>query len=259
MACANCVSGFVHSGSPVGQEVTLAGLQTYVTGDEQSSRIVIFGVDIFGWKFVNTRLLADEYAARGFRVLVPDLFDGYEFPQWALTLSGAEHPTLLQRMLKPASMLVFIPFVLRNTKPAQTAKIGALLEHVRTAHPGAKVGLAGFCWGGRYAITMNARFDATVANHPSLVQFPAELADIERPISFAVPEVDKFGAELAAETERLLKERGRDDFEVVVYQGVHHGWTIRANTADAEKKAARDKARDQAIAWFEKYLVVDAE
>ena len=55
---------------------SLAGLQVYATGDEASSRVIVFGVDVFGWRFVNSRLLADEYASRGFRVLIPDLFAG---------------------------------------------------------------------------------------------------------------------------------------------------------------------------------------
>lgn len=76
MACVDCVSGNVHTGTPVGEEITLAGLSTYATGDPNSQRIVVFGIDVFGWRFVNTRLLADEYATRGFRVYIPDLFDG---------------------------------------------------------------------------------------------------------------------------------------------------------------------------------------
>ena len=76
MACADCVSGFVHEGTPLGKEISLAGLQVYATGDDASSRVIIFGVDVFGWRFVNSRLLADEYASRGFHVLIPDLFNG---------------------------------------------------------------------------------------------------------------------------------------------------------------------------------------
>lgn len=91
MACADCVSGAVHEGTPTGTEITLAGLPTYAVGDEASKRIVIFGHDIFGWKFVNTRLLADEYAARGFRVLVPDLYDGAQSPIRAMALVYSFH------------------------------------------------------------------------------------------------------------------------------------------------------------------------
>lgn len=76
MSCADCVSGFLQEGTPTGTEIKIASLPVYAVGAEDAPRIVVFGTDIFGWRFNNTRLLADEYAARGFRVLVPDLFDG---------------------------------------------------------------------------------------------------------------------------------------------------------------------------------------
>ena len=76
MTCPNCVTGTIHSGTPKGTEIKIAGFNAYATGDESSNRVIFIGVDIFGWKFVNTRLLADEYASHGFRVIMPDLFNG---------------------------------------------------------------------------------------------------------------------------------------------------------------------------------------
>ncbi|CCL98846.1 uncharacterized protein FIBRA_00852 [Fibroporia radiculosa] len=261
MACVDCVSGNVHSGSSIGQEITLAGLPTYATGDPDSKRIIVIGVDIFGWNFINTRLLADEYAARGFRVYIPDLFDGRELPQWTLSAVAADTPTLLQRMLRPLSLFAFVPFILRNSKTAQSAKIGTLLKQLRQTQADAKIGFIGFCWGGRYAITMNSDFDATVACHPSLVKYPTELDNISKPISFALAAEDPagFGAVRGKEAEKLLKDRGLTDLEVIIYDGVHHGWTVRVNMADEKKKQARDKAKEQALAWFEKYLTIASQ
>ena len=70
-----CVSGHLHSGTPKGSEQTIAGLPTYVTG-ESKGKTVVFVTDIFGYKLNNVRILADEYADQGFRVLIPDLLDG---------------------------------------------------------------------------------------------------------------------------------------------------------------------------------------
>jgi len=261
MACADCVSGAVHEGTPTGTEITLAGLPTYAVGDEASKRIVIFGHDIFGWKFVNTRLLADEYAARGFRVLVPDLYDGYEVPQWTLSARDPvnESLSLFQRVFaRPLSLFVLVPFVLRNSQASQNTKISGLVAHLRAAQPDAKLGFVGFCWGGRYAITLNGLFDATVSAHPSLVKYPVELENVSKPISFALAATDHgYGAERGRDTEKRLKERGLTEVEVVIYEGVQHGWTIRGDLRDEKKKEARDRARDQAIQWFERFLVVD--
>lgn len=76
MSCPDCVKGYVHTGTPTGTEIKVGGVAAYAVGTEDAARVIIIGADIFGWKFVNTRLLADEYAARGFRVIVPDLFNG---------------------------------------------------------------------------------------------------------------------------------------------------------------------------------------
>ncbi|KAK7685585.1 hypothetical protein QCA50_011452 [Cerrena zonata] len=258
MSCPDCVSGSIHEGTPKGKVITFANLPTYATGDESANKVIVIGCDIFGWNFVNSRLLADEYAARGFRVLLPDLFDGYELPQWTLSSRDPvnDTPSFFQRVIaRPFSLGVLVPFVLRNPHATQTAKFSGIVKQLRQDNPSVKIGLVGFCWGGRYAITSNSEFDATVAAHPSLVSFPSELNKITKPISFALAETDPdYNEARGIETEKKLKARGFTDFEVVVYRGVKHGWTLRCNMADQEKKEARDKALEQVVSWFEKYL-----
>jgi len=41
---------------------------------------VIFLSDIFGVDLVNTKLVADEWAGQGYKVLLPDLFDNDPVP-----------------------------------------------------------------------------------------------------------------------------------------------------------------------------------
>lgn len=76
MSCPECVTGFIHNGTPKGTEVKVGGINAYTVGLEDSKRVIVFGTDIFGWRLVNARLLADEYASKGFRVVIPDLFSG---------------------------------------------------------------------------------------------------------------------------------------------------------------------------------------
>ena len=87
MSCPECVKGSGHTGTPKGTEIKVGDVDAYATGPEDALRIIVVGHDIFGWKFVNTRLLADEYAGHGFRVLVPDLFKGAWFKSRASTPS----------------------------------------------------------------------------------------------------------------------------------------------------------------------------
>ena len=77
-----CISGAVHSGTPSGREDTIGGLPTYISepSDGSTSKTVVFVTDVFGWKFQNVRLLADNYAKAGFFVYIPDLHEGDSLP-----------------------------------------------------------------------------------------------------------------------------------------------------------------------------------
>jgi dienelactone hydrolase len=85
MSCPDCFSGHVHPGTPRGKEVKLHGLDVYVaepkkTGDVKGTIVVI--TDAFGWKFVNNRILADNYADKSsYRVYVPDFMLGRFSPR----------------------------------------------------------------------------------------------------------------------------------------------------------------------------------
>lgn len=184
---------------------------------------------------------------------------GRDLPRWTLTATDHRDKTTWKQwfLMPPLLIFYFIPFLFRNTNASQVDKITTLVSHLRETHPDAKIGLAGYCWGGRYALTLNHLFDATFAAHPSRVKFPAELDGITKPISFVVAETDKqYNAERAEATEALLRGKGFNDFEIVVFKGVHHGWTVRTDMANPDKRAKRDQARDQALNWFEKHLIL---
>ena len=176
-------------------------------------------------------------------------------------------PSLFQRFVAtPASLFLLVPFVLRNM-PRQVATITRVVDALRapadadgaagtgTGVETKKIGFVGFCWGGRFAISENHQFDTTVACHPSLVKFPQELDGVRRPFSLAVAATDHdFDRARAEETERILKERGLSDVQVVVYEGVEHGWMIRGDMSNPTQKNARDQAVQQVVGWFEKHL-----
>ena len=189
-------------------------------------------------------------------MLTPADHTGWELPMWTLTTRDPNDPspTFLKRwILTPLALFIIVPFIIRNIG-RQVSTLTAIVSALRAAHPDAKIGYVGFCWGGRFAISQNFQFDATVACHPSLVKFPAELDGVKKPFSLAVAETDPmYNAERAKETEKILKEKGLEDVEAVVYEGVHHGWTTRANLADEKQKQGRDNAVKQVVGWFEKY------
>ena len=70
-----CFQGFRWEGTPAGKNIsfpTTSG-QAYITGANQDVAILLIH-DIFGWKYPNTRLLADHLAEEAnATVYIPDL------------------------------------------------------------------------------------------------------------------------------------------------------------------------------------------
>jgi len=90
-----CVSGHLHSGTPQGKFEDLHGLKTYVTGSGKDT--IVFIPDIFGI-YPNAQLLADTWAQEGgWRVLIPDVFQGDAVPLEHLNLIAPPLPILNKR------------------------------------------------------------------------------------------------------------------------------------------------------------------
>ncbi|CAD6587929.1 MAG: hypothetical protein TREMPRED_004893 [Tremellales sp. Tagirdzhanova-0007] len=71
-----CVTGHLHDGTPLGSMEVIHGLETYVSNPKTSrsgkTDTIIMIPDIFGI-YVNAKLLCDDWAGQGYRVLMPDL------------------------------------------------------------------------------------------------------------------------------------------------------------------------------------------
>lgn len=76
--CADCIKGSLDEGSPKGTDTTIAGVPCYISKAAQQSNggCIILATDIFGYKLINARLIADAYADAGFTCVVPDYFEG---------------------------------------------------------------------------------------------------------------------------------------------------------------------------------------
>lgn len=133
------------------------------------------------------------------------------------------------------------------------------------------VGIAGFCWGGQYAAEFcwdqvktedgNRLVDCGFMAHPSFLTFPDSIDKIVLPMSVAQSGIDpQVSAEQAKLTESILvaktaktKDLGVDH-EFIMYQGIHHGFAVRADEGDLKEAEAGKKAQAQAIAWFSRWF-----
>lgn len=110
MACKECLSGALHESTPVGREETIHGLPTYVSEPPtgQVTGIIVIIPDGLGWKFNNSRILADTYAKRtNARVYLPDFMDGYALPISVIAQMDTvtDHGWMIGKMLVKAPRL----------------------------------------------------------------------------------------------------------------------------------------------------------
>ncbi|KAI9784644.1 MAG: hypothetical protein M1839_001866 [Geoglossum umbratile] len=233
--CADCVTGSIHEGTPAGRTGNLHGLPTYIAEPPDGTApkgLVVILPDVFGWEFTNTRVLADVF----------------------LSLRAYSY---------------IIPFVIRNRKSVVLRKITTFLRSVRDNEGKAlRIGAAGFCFGGRYAVLMTHNdtetstatggplVDAVFAGHPAQVSIPGDIEKVKLPLSIAIGSLDSWmSMKQVEETKKVLGTVGVEH-EVVVYEGAKHGFAVRGTPGDEAEVKRGIQAEDQAVSWFTKFLVL---
>ncbi|KAF2454875.1 esterase/lipase [Lineolata rhizophorae] len=269
-----CLSGKVKEGKPKGHVSQIGGLEAYISEPETGSteKTVIFLTDIFGYEFPNVRLLADNYAKAGFCCYVPDLHQGDSLPISFLddvepSLREREQLSLTASAAKTAKVGATLgPWLIRHREAVTKPLMEQFIRAVRLIPGTDKVGVIGFCWGGRYAILATHRgaepglaVDAAVACHPSLLARPTDLEPVAKPLSLALGEKDSLVGE--AEQKQLVglmeMKQGQGQgvpTEVKIYEDQVHGFALRGDWSSDKDRQAMDDAEQQGIQWFKKYL-----
>ncbi|KAH8652030.1 hypothetical protein BX600DRAFT_483309 [Xylariales sp. PMI_506] len=286
MSCPECFSGSVWASEPVGIEMDLCGVNTYVAGNpsqpplHQSTSTIIFITDAFGFNLVNSKLVADTYAqSTGFRVLVPDIIPGGGVPANSLRLMNAIREPVawwniwghLKRILTIARMMsIFIPFArrTRNVFPDILTYTRAVKGEVAD---GGKLGVAGFCWGALQTTKLSAEPAVDGGSEPLVnchfMAHPAGLKPVDFvryskqfhvPLSLAMGDEDIImSKEVIAEVEASLRPEYITDLsqlEVKLYKKCGHGFAVRADRWKTVEDEAVKVVTDQAVKWFIKFL-----
>jgi dienelactone hydrolase len=235
-----------------GGETTLGGLPAYLAALPKSnataaaapkSAIVLYS-DIYGYRGNGTRLWADRLASLGYVAVVPDFFQGR---------SAAPGPTQAEDRA----------FIIALPKSNVTRQAGSVISDLKKKYPSIrKVAAYGFCWGGRYAAVVAgsgagpAAADAAVSYHAALIA-PDEFAAITRPVLFVNAAGDPmFNATIAAEAEKAAARNAKASPRVEValksYDGVKHGFAVRAMPNDTVAVAAAESAFQDGLAFLKK-------
>jgi dienelactone hydrolase len=145
-------------------------------------------------------------------------------------------------------------FIGRNSKDI---RYPAIKEHAQTLRKQyKKVAAIGYCYGGWACFKLGVDpqlIDAISMAHPSLVE-KAEIDATKVPIQILAPENDfAFTEELKKYAVEKLPQL-KIPYEYIYFPGVQHGFAARGDPNDATQKAALEKAKRDAVGFFNEYL-----
>ena len=235
--------------------------------------------DVFGLPLPNNKLIADAYSRSGeYLVYLPDFFKGdpvqLKLADVLIPADAAKQSTFAKYTGLLAGMPSFMMWLTRH-KQGPTDKVCMdFLKTLRRETPKErKIGMVGFCWGGRYAIRAGLEdnmieiggvkvplVDAVVALHPSNMVVPADVEKPVVPISYGWGQEDQgVSIETKGKVEavhaRISKEgRKVPEMQHRVYKPGRHGFAVRGNPDDPQERACLEDSQKQVLDWFQRWL-----
>jgi len=237
-----CMVGVKHEGTAKGEIKKIGDFEAYFAYPENKStqNAIIIVTDIFGHDFINAQLIADQFAANGYFVVMPDLFN--------------KDPVPVDR---PASfdLGAWLP---KHSVPQVDPIVAATIKELRGPLGARRIGGVGYCFGGKYVVRFlkPGKFDVAYTAHPSFVD-EAELAAVQGPLAISAAETDTiFPTEKRHQSEEILQKAGFP-YQINLYSGVEHGYAVRGDISKKHIKYAKESSFLQAVQWFDEFLKVD--
>ena len=159
------------------------------------------------------------------------------------------------------------PFFLWHRASVTAPIVKSFFTILRTENPDLKIGVAGFCWGGKYALLLGQEqfsdihlVDVVFAAHPSMVSVPKDIEAPYAPVSIAVAGNDKvFSVKMWERTQEIWEKNAEfSKFTVVVYEGAEHGFAVRGNMDNPKERERQEKAIDQVSISSQPALVLQS-
>ncbi|KAH7924310.1 dienelactone hydrolase [Leucogyrophana mollusca] len=245
--CQNCVKGVRHEGTPEGKLEMIGGIPCYVgtpTGDYAKEKVILYAVDAFGIEFINNKLLVDDFARNGFKVIAPDYLHGDGVPIDAME-TGFDIMTWLTR--HPTEVI----------RPILDTVIASLKEQGVTTF-----GATGYCLGGRYVFDLAFEniIQVSVVAHPSLLKVPDDLekyaTQSKAPLLINSCTVDQMFPHEAQKVADEILGGGKfaPGYVREYYEGCTHGFAVRGDLNDPATKAGKERAFEKSVEFFLQHL-----
>lgn len=210
--------------------------------------------------------------------MLPDFMDGNVFPHdLIISIKALEATGPFAWVTKAYHFLRLVwygwPFLKKDKAHLVRPRVLNFFRKLQHSHPQLPVGAAGYCWGGQWVVELCTEplDDSTeqvkpfvvcgFTAHPSRLKLPKDIEAVTYPLSIAAAGIDQqIPIAKARQIEEILKaktaktkDRGVEH-ECVLYEGVHHGFAIRADENEGHEKESGKQAEDQAIRWFTKWF-----
>lgn len=231
-----CFKGFYHTGEPKGHHKDMYGMETYVSGNGKTDKVLVIITDAFGNKLNNTLLVADQLADAGYQVYIPDILFGDCLEKLDNTVNFQEWMT-------------------KHNKVATKSVVDKFMENLRKEFSPKFVGVIGYCFGAKYAVQQvhktDGHADVCAIAHPSFVELEeVEAIGKSKSILISAAESDvTFSAELRHLTEASLSKLGMR-YQIDLFSGVEHGFAVRGDTSNPVVKYAKEKVLSDQVYWF---------
>ncbi|KAF2478189.1 alpha/beta-hydrolase [Lindgomyces ingoldianus] len=234
-----CTIGVKHEGSAVGEVKKINDFRVYFSypKDKSTHNAILLMTDVIGMDFINVQLIADQFAANGYFVVMPDLFNGDTVK------------------LNPPEGFQIFEWLKSHLAPTVDPILEATLKEMRGSLGCKKIGGVGYCFGGKYVCRFlkEGKLDAGYTAHPSFVD-KEELEGCEGPLSIAAAETDQvFPAAKRRETEDILLNM-KIPYQINLFSDVVHGFAVKADLSNRRIKFAKEQAFLQAVHWFDEYV-----
>jgi len=234
-----CTIGVRHSGESTGEIKFIGEIETYFAypPDKSTTNAILLITDVIGHKLINVQLIADQYAANGYFVVMPDLFHGDPVK------------------LNPPEGFQLMEWLKGHLTDAVDPIVDACIKEMRGNLGVKNLGAVGYCFGAKYVARFlnKGQIDAGFVAHPSFVD-DEEVKGMEGPFSIAAAETDHiFPTEKRHHTEELLSKMDIP-WQINLYSDTEHGFAVRADLSKPSVKFAKEQAFLQAVHWFDAYV-----